>query len=67
MILLILQIIVAVLLSGIILLQQQGGGLGLSFGSASYRTKQGMEKILFRVTIVLIVVFIALAMFLVIK
>lgn len=59
----IIQVIVAILLIGAILLQQQGSGLGTSWGGsgASYHTRQGLEKLLFRLTIVLIVVFVGLS------
>ena len=59
----IIQIVVAIALIGVILLQQQGSGLGISWGGsgASYHTRQGLEKLLFRLTIVLIVVFVGLA------
>jgi len=61
----VLQIIVAVLLILSILLQNRGAGLGASFGGGGeiYRTKRGAEKFLFKATIVLIVVFIGLAVF----
>jgi len=60
----IIQIVVAILLIGVILLQQQGSGLGTSWGGggASYHTRQGLEKLLFRITIVLIVVFVGLSL-----
>ena len=53
------QIIVSVLLIGAILLQQKGTGLGASFGGSGqiYRSKRGLEKILFWATIVLAVIF----------
>ena len=52
------QIILSVALVVVILLQVRGQGGGL-FGSAesSYRTRRGIEKILFQLTIVLIAVF----------
>jgi len=55
----ILQIIVPVLLILAIVLQSQGTGLGAAWGGAgqSYRSKRGMEKILFIVTIVLTILF----------
>ena len=54
--------IVSVLLVTIILLQVKGQGTGL-FGAAdnSFRTRRGFELALFRFTIGLIVVFIALS------
>lgn len=57
----ILQIIFAVLLVVLILLQQQGSGLGSTFGGEGnfYRSKRGLEKVFFYLTIVLIVLFAA--------
>jgi protein translocase SecG subunit len=55
-------IAVSVLLVIFILLQQQGSGLGTIFGGSgggeSYRSKRGIEKFFFNITIVLIVLFI---------
>jgi preprotein translocase subunit SecG len=47
----------------IILLQVRGGGLGGIFGQpdAVYRTKRGLEKTMFQLTIVLAVLFIVIA------
>jgi preprotein translocase subunit SecG len=60
----VLQIVVAILLILSILMQNRGAGLGASFGGGGeiYRTKRGAEKFLFRSTIVLIVIFVALAL-----
>jgi len=57
------QILVAVALVAVILLQVHGGGLGGIFGQPDtvYRTRRGIEKTLFRLTIALAVVFIVLA------
>jgi preprotein translocase subunit SecG len=57
------QIIVAVALTVVALLQVKGGGLGGIFGQADtvYRTKRGVEKTLFQLTIVLAVIFIVLS------
>ena len=59
----IIQIVLAVALILAILLQVRGGGLGGIFGQADsvYRTKRGVEKKLFQLTIVLAVLFIILA------
>ena len=59
-ILLIIQIIITVALSVCILLQAQGAGLGGTFGESSetYRSKRGVEQLLFRTTIVLAALFI---------
>ena len=53
------QITLSVLLIVSILLQSQGAQVGSAFGGAGtiYRTKRGVEKILFRATIVLGVLF----------
>lgn len=58
----ILQILISVLLVAVILVQVKGQGTGL-FGSAegSFRTRRGLELILFRFTIFLVVVFIGLS------
>jgi len=55
-------IVVAVALMLSVLFQVKGGGLGGIFGQADtvYRTKRGIEKTLFQLTIVLMVLFIAL-------
>ena len=57
------QIVIAVALIIAILLQVKGGGLGGIFGQADtvYRTKRGVEKTLFQITIALTVVFVALS------
>jgi preprotein translocase subunit SecG len=57
------QIVVAVALTFVALLQVKGGGLGGIFGQADtvYRTKRGVEKTLFQLTIVLAVIFIVLS------
>ena len=50
---LIIQLGVSILLSVLILLQSQGTGLGSTFGGGGefYRSKRGLEKVLFRFTI----------------
>ncbi len=57
------QIILSIALILAILLQVRGGGLGGIFGQADsvYRTKRGLEKRLFQLTIVLAVLFIIAA------
>ena len=57
------QIILAVTLILIILLQVRGGGLGGIFGQpdTGYRTKRGLEKTMFQLTIALAVLFIIIA------
>jgi preprotein translocase subunit SecG len=57
------QIVVAVALVLVAMLQVRGGGLGGIFGQADtvYRTKRGVEKTLFQLTIALVVIFVILS------
>jgi len=57
------QIVLAVALTLIILLQVRGGGLGGIFGQPDtvYRTKRGVEKTMFQLTIALAVLFIIIS------
>ncbi len=57
------QIVLSVALVMVILLQVRGGGLGGIFGQADtvYRTRRGIEKSLFQLTIVLVVLFIVIS------
>ena len=57
------QIVLAVALTLIILFQVRGGGLGGIFGQPDtvYRTKRGVEKTMFQLTIALAVLFIIVA------
>jgi preprotein translocase subunit SecG len=59
------QMIVAVVLIIALLLQVRGGGLGGVFGqqTGAYRTKRGMERTLFRMTIVMMVIFVLISIF----
>lgn len=58
------QIVVSVILMIAILLQSRGTGLGNTFGGEGnvYRTKRGVEKALFRATIVFAAIFLGLAL-----
>lgn len=60
----ILQIILALALIMVIMLQVRGGGLGGIFGQADtvFRTRRGIEKTLFQITIVLVVLFVAISL-----
>ncbi|OGO02268.1 MAG: preprotein translocase subunit SecG [Chloroflexi bacterium RBG_13_52_14] len=56
-------IVIAVMLTVVVLAQVRGGGMSGIFGGggeSAFRTRRGLERTLFRFTIVLIVVFIAL-------
>jgi preprotein translocase subunit SecG len=59
----IVQIIIAILLMLAILLQNRGAGLSGIFGGGGdvYRTKRGIEKTLFTATIILAILFFAIA------
>lgn len=60
----VLQVMVSILLITAILLQQKGAGLGGVFGGTGnvYSTKRGVDKILFRATILLAVLFFGIAL-----
>ena len=60
----IIQIILALALILVIMLQVRGGGLGGIFGQADtvFRTRRGIEKTLFQITIVLIILFVAVSL-----
>ncbi len=60
----IIQIVLALALILAIMFQVRGGGLGGIFGQADtvFRTRRGIEKTLFQITIVLIVLFVAVSL-----
>lgn len=55
----IIQLITACLLILVVLLQQKGSGMGAAFGGSSnvYSTKRGIDKVLFKATIVISIIF----------
>ena len=58
------QILISLVVIGAVILQAKGAGLGNIFGGAggdSYRTRRGLERSLFRGTIVLMLVFVGLS------
>jgi len=57
------QIVLSVALVLAILIQVKGGGLGGIFGQADtvYRTRRGVERTLFRLTIALVVLFVIIS------
>ncbi|MBI2724533.1 MAG: preprotein translocase subunit SecG [Chloroflexi bacterium] len=58
------EILVAVLLTLVLLLQAKGSGVGTALGGGSggsFRTRRGVEKTLFQLTIVLAVIFFIVA------
>lgn len=62
-IILIIQIIVSILFMGAILLQSKGAGLGRAWGGSGefYSSRRGIEKILYRVTLILAGVFLLIS------
>ena len=60
----IVQIVLALALILAIMLQVRGGGLGGIFGQADtvFRTRRGIEKTLFQITVVLIILFVAVSL-----
>jgi protein translocase SecG subunit len=59
-----LQIIVGIVIVGCVLLQSQDAGLGFwGGGGETYATKRGLEKVIFYVTIISIILFIFLSLF----
>jgi preprotein translocase subunit SecG len=57
------QIVISIALILVILLQIKGGGLGGIFGQSDtvYRTKRGLERTLFQLTVALAVLFVVVA------
>ncbi len=57
----IIQIILSIAITLFILLQVRGAGLGSAFGGSSagsvFKTRRGVEKLIFNTTIVLVVLF----------
>lgn len=57
-----LQIIFGLVLITLILLQAKGTGLGRSLSAASYHSRRGLETLIFRGTIVVAIIFVAISM-----
>jgi len=57
----VVQIITSVVLIALILLQAKGTGLGRAFGGQSYHSKRGVEFVVFRLTIFISVMFVAVS------
>jgi len=60
-----IQITLSVMLVGLILLQQRGVGLSGAFGGGGefYSTRRGIERILFILTVIVAILFIATSIF----
>jgi preprotein translocase subunit SecG len=57
-------ILIAIVLTLVVLLQAKGSGIGTALGggtSSSFRTRRGVEKTLFQLTIVLAIVFLVIS------
>jgi preprotein translocase subunit SecG len=60
-----IDLLVAIVLIALLVLQARGGGLGGIFGgwgAPTFRTRRGIERTLFRLTIILAAVFVIIAM-----
>ena len=61
------QMLISIILVVVVLLQARGGDIGAGFGGggggggSSFRTRRGLEKTLFQLTIVLSMVFLAMS------
>jgi len=64
-ILVIIQIILSISLIGVILIQAKGVGLGRAWGGGGefYKSRRGVEKVIFRLTVVLVALFLASSIF----
>ena len=62
--LIVAQMVLSVAMVAAVLLQVRGGGLGGIFGQPDsvYRTKRGVEKVIFQLTLVLVVLFAAVSL-----
>lgn len=58
------QLVIAVAVGASILLQARGTGLSSTFGgeSTAYRSRRGLERVLFRLTIALATVFVIISL-----
>lgn len=60
------QLLISLVLIVVVLLQTRGGDIGAAFGAggaggSSFRTRRGLEKTLFQLTIVLAIIFVAIS------
>jgi len=58
---LVFQIILAILVSILVFLQAKGSGLSKSMVSKAYHTNRGLEIVMFRLTILLVVLFVVVS------
>jgi len=59
----VIQIVISILLIGLILIQARGTGFGRSnsFGGSSSFSKRGLEKLIFRLTFIVVSLFLIVA------
>lgn len=58
------QILLSTVLTGVLLLQAKGSGIGTALGGgsgSSFRTRRGVEKTLFQLTIIIAIVFLLIS------
>lgn len=55
------QIVIGIAVSVLILLQAKGTGLGRTFGSTAYHSRRGLETLMFKTTIALAIIFVAIS------
>ena len=60
------QLLISLVLVVVILLQSRGGDIGAAFGAgggggSSFRTRRGLEKTLFQLTIALAIIFVGMS------
>ncbi len=59
------QLLISIVLVVVVLLQTRGGDIGAAFGGggggSSFRTRRGLEKTLFQLTIVLAIIFLGIS------
>jgi preprotein translocase subunit SecG len=62
----VIQIILSVAVIGFILLQARGAGLGSAFGGSSggavFKTRRGVERLIFNLTIIFVILFAAVSL-----
>ncbi len=60
------QLLISIILIVVVLLQTRGGDIGAAFGGgggggSSFRTRRGLEKTLFQLTILLAIIFVGVS------
>jgi preprotein translocase subunit SecG len=59
------QLLISLILVVVVLLQTRGGDIGAAFGAggggSSFRTRRGLEKTLFQLTIILAIIFVGIS------